>query len=655
MSLRLHPTQSPIQQAIDLNMAKDLQRDYGASGTPVVSTVDIAAGSTTLSISQVNPPNPSFNDGQMLFIMGAGPVTTNMGTVASGGAMSAVAMNGTGTTNRTFWISYVNPADMTISEAASVSCANGPASLTSTSSPYPDYYIQLTWGASLPYNQAGYLIWGDSSNPADSQGFLGFSQAENFMWYGGIGNSQNTLGIADNNGVYYSLPPWQVGNVYPDPGLFVPINPPTAPVPGPLANVTVVSGGGTQTLTIDKPAINSVTNAGVLTDDTPAFLQVANNSSLPLNIPYGTYTIQGISASIAMDATVIEGNGATIRILPFGQTSQGLSDYITVLGLNSSLVRNLNFNGSVGYWGNPPFSFYPNASIMQINNSFVIDTCNFIDGSAFMINIPGNDGTFRNCTFTAYLGAAIILGGNSNVIFENCTFTGCAQECIWVLESTGSVVFRDCIFQDTYGRFSSPNSSGYVLYANGSKNFLFDNCQTINVVNSVVLANSNGGLNPGNIRLRDCKFGTSPSLLNLQNASNVLIDNCDLTAFAGNSNVIQNSNSTGIVFRDCPGYNPVGYITPPASPLISGTVYQNTYGVPITVYQPVYATTAGTNGSVVVSVGTTSTPATLYTKFINGATTSTMPEVITFRVFTEQYYSLATTGVTLLDANIQGE
>ena len=654
MSLRLHPTQSPIQQAIDLNMAKDLQRDYGASGTPVVSSVDIAAGSTTLAISQVNPPNPSFDDGQMLFIMGAGPVTTNMGTVASGGAMSAVAMNGTGTTNRTFWISYVNPADMTISEAASVSCANGPISLTSGSSPYPDYYIQLTWGANLPYNQAGYLIWGDSSNPSDTQGFLGFSQIESFMWYGGVGNSQNALGIADNNGIYYSSP-WQVGNEYPYPGLFVPITPPTAPVPGPLANVTVVSGGGTQTLILDKPAINSVTNAGALTDDTPAFLQIANNSNLPLNIPYGTYTIQATSASIALDATVIEGNGATIRILPFGQTSQGLSDYITVLGLNSSLVRNLNFNGSVGYWGNTPFSFYPNASILQINNYFVMDSCNFVDGSAFMINTASNDGIFRNCTFTAYLGAAIMITGGSRIIFENCTFTGCAQECIWVLESSGSVIFRDCIFQDTYGRFSSPNSSGYVLYVNGSSSILFDNCQTINVVNSVILANTYNGVNSGNIRLRDCKFGASSSLLNLQNASNVLVDSCDLTAFAGNSSTVQNSNSTDVIIRNCPGYNPVGNITPPASPLVSGTVYQNTYGVPITVYQPVYATTAGTNGSITVSVGATSTPTVLYTKFVNGATTAAVPEVITVGVSPNQYYSFIITNVTLLDANIQGE
>lgn len=103
------------------------------------------------------------------------------------------------------------------------------------------------------------------------------------------------------------------------------------------------------------------------------------------------------------------------------------------------------------------------------------------------------------------------------------------------------------------------------------------------------------------------------------------------------------------------GYNPVGALTPPASPLVSGTVYQNTHGVTIMIYQPAYATTSGTAGSVAVALGSTSTPSALYAKQIPGASTSAEPDVCTVRVPAGWYFSFTTTGATLLTANIQGE
>ena len=103
------------------------------------------------------------------------------------------------------------------------------------------------------------------------------------------------------------------------------------------------------------------------------------------------------------------------------------------------------------------------------------------------------------------------------------------------------------------------------------------------------------------------------------------------------------------------GYNPVGSITLPAAPLVSGTVYQNTYAVPITIYQPAYATTSGTAGTVAVAMGNDSAPSTLYTKQIGGSTSSAEPDVCTIRVPPGWYYSFTTSGTTLLDAQIQGE
>ena len=103
------------------------------------------------------------------------------------------------------------------------------------------------------------------------------------------------------------------------------------------------------------------------------------------------------------------------------------------------------------------------------------------------------------------------------------------------------------------------------------------------------------------------------------------------------------------------GYNPLGSISPPASPLVSGTVYQNTSGSPFAIYQPAYATTAGTAGSVAVALGGSSTPSTIFTQWVNGSTTSSLPEVIQLRVPPGWYYSFTTTGATLANAQIQGE
>ena len=96
-------------------------------------------------------------------------------------------------------------------------------------------------------------------------------------------------------------------------------------------------------------------------------------------------------------------------------------------------------------------------------------------------------------------------------------------------------------------------------------------------------------------------------------------------------------------------------ITPPASPLISGTVYQNTLGTSITLYQPAYATTSGTAGSVAVALGSSSSPSTLYTDLIDAGATSGSPRTLILRVPPGWYYSFTASGATLATAQIQGE
>lgn len=137
--------------------------------------------------------------------------------------------------------------------------------------------------------------------------------------------------------------------------------------------------------------------------------------------------------------------------------------------------------------------------------------------------------------------------------------------------------------------------------------------------------------------------------------NNIRVNNNDVRGALYYNLLNQATGSDNLIVNNL-GYNAVGTITPPASPLASGTVYQNTTGTPITIYQPAYASTAGTAGSVAVALGTSSTPSTLYTQYVSGATSSTAPMTLPpLRVPPGWYYSFTISGTTLLDAQIQGE
>jgi len=103
------------------------------------------------------------------------------------------------------------------------------------------------------------------------------------------------------------------------------------------------------------------------------------------------------------------------------------------------------------------------------------------------------------------------------------------------------------------------------------------------------------------------------------------------------------------------GYPPILTTNPPAS----GTIYQNQNPTKIRIYLPVYTSTSGTAGSVSVSMGNnqsgTSPPSipTIYTKFINGSTSSSAPEIATVEVPAGWYYSFTGTGVTFGTATVE--
>ncbi|MEM3862234.1 MAG: hypothetical protein QW203_07125 [Thermoplasmatales archaeon] len=99
-------------------------------------------------------------------------------------------------------------------------------------------------------------------------------------------------------------------------------------------------------------------------------------------------------------------------------------------------------------------------------------------------------------------------------------------------------------------------------------------------------------------------------------------------------------------------YLPAPSPTLSANPPVSGTVYQNLNVYDIRIYLPAYATTSGTAGSVTIALGSSSTPSTIGTKYINGSTSSSATEIIELVVPAGWYYEFTATGVTFGTATV---
>lgn len=96
-------------------------------------------------------------------------------------------------------------------------------------------------------------------------------------------------------------------------------------------------------------------------------------------------------------------------------------------------------------------------------------------------------------------------------------------------------------------------------------------------------------------------------------------------------------------------------VLPVTSAVVNGTNYQNTFGVPITIYLRAYATTSGTPGFVHASVGDSSASTLAYTKQVPGSSTSGQPEVLVLRVPSGWHYRFDAGAVTLGTGTLVGE
>ncbi len=171
------------------------------------------------------------------------------------------------------------------------------------------------------------------------------------------------------------------------------------------------------------------------------------------------------------------------------------------------------------------------------------------------------------------------------------------------------------------------------------------------ILGDYITRSSGGNIYVRNLHINDLNSGSPLSglkLFNINWGNNYtwysVIDVRDINSNLGNPNLIP--------------LLPQNSITLQANPPASGTVYQNQNPLPIRILLPVYATTAGTAGSVSVAMGNNSsgtnppTIPTIYTKYINGSTTSSSPEIAEVVVPAGWYYSFTGSGVTFGTATV---
>jgi len=449
---------------------------------------------------------------------------------------------------------------------------------------------------------------------------------------------------------------------------------------GALLVTSIVSGAGTTTLTLANSAGTSVSNANVYHDDTVAIQNAINSLATTggtVYFPTGVYNVNnaGAKASTNNYNTLLPvpyiSTGTTeapITIAFVGDTypSQEPSEFSTQAPQNvgSVILTSLLPSSGMGSYG--AIIGGPSVGLGSTQTSVVVYVQNLTirqqyTGVVTAIDVSGCVGAVIDgviCDTVEPLnsitsppstgaGAGIWLpdsSTNNNYGMSSLTRAFIAGLGIAVTVSEhavlNSVIIQTCgygIYVDKgshaiYGGYINSEWTTYDIALRASSSpvpALYINQLDIEVKqgnqSSVRIADSNNLLKGVvNCTLIQQNIGQMAGMIPVSGAANLKVFNLNDTVF--------------------------GSVTPPASPLVSGTVYQNTRGSFINIYQPAYATTSGTAGTVAVALGASSTPSTIFTRYINGSTSSSGIEPITLRVPPGWYYSFTTTGATLANA-----
>ena len=306
---------------------------------------------------------------------------------------------------------------------------------------------------------------------------------------------------------------------------------------------------------------------------------------------------------------------------------------------------NFTFDGQNNTFGTGLYFANPTeqSSRMKFHDIFIR---NVLSGQK-TIDVSHNEDTTIECIRSA--------DGDAGTLYSN-TPTG-GQVFILCAAWNYDLIVQDpvminCVINDSI-TFAPTDSNNLLLmvlpYWNSYNNTAFTSAGSVTANVRMIGAM---GFRPGN------PFFSSTAGINIILEQSQLVNTGTATYLAYFSS---NTLTQNFKFVDCQisGYtltnslgDPLSSLSLTANPPVSGTVYQNTNPFDIEINLPVYATTSGTAGKVAIAKGMTSTPSSIGSQYVNGATSSTSADIIRLKVPAEWYYSFTETGVTFGTASV---
>lgn len=342
--------------------------------------------------------------------LGTGAAPPASGTTASPTPAGSIATVGGASGNYTYYLVTLNEQGGATAASAGISTSTGPANNCSRSN-----YNEIT----LPYQMAtAYAIFGGSGNPTGSRGLIGLSAGGTWRDYG-----QDTAnGVLPNAAVALTIPA-----LVPSGTEASAATAPSSIVPNYL-KTTIVSGGGTSTLTLADAAGATVSSGAVYHNDGPAlgtaFTTLFNGTGGKLMLPAGTYYVDpadlpDLAAVTNGNMNVeVQGHGYATRIIALpGASSRPIFGSTSTHSLNRVVFKDLELDGN-WFAGTLTLGFSWVASECRWENVRVVrcyDGINtkgnqyatgaymnqivncFLDSNAHVAIVQTNDGTISGC------------------------------------------------------------------------------------------------------------------------------------------------------------------------------------------------------------------------------------------------------------------
>jgi len=367
----------------------------------------------------------------------------------------------------------------------------------------------------------------------------------------------------------------------------------------------------------------------------------SNSSTVGTNLEFKNFLLSGVNTlngSPFSDTMGIYANGVWNLVVDHVDT-QNLwwGKYFNFSGSKGNSNWYLNSTDinlfDVGVLWSTAFGAMVNSNVMFVSGGHVQASNSNISGYAYVIEGVNNGGPVQATNLSFWDGALYLA---NNAVVTN-VFGG--------TDNTTPVVILGGSYSTLSGFYLDALGTGPMFTVGGP------------VTNCII---SNGIAFPSNNSTNKTQFFIGEISLNSIVGNEVLFTDISLVTGSNAywaSPIISATSLSGYVnpvkFKNIQGLS--SYYTPTltANPPVSGTVYQNLTFQDIVIYLPVYATTAGTNGSVAVALGTTSTPTTKYTKFVSGSTSSTATDIVILEVPAGWYYSFTGTGVTFGTATVE--